>query len=98
MLGFNDQAYPTTNAGEVVASGIFLKGNFIINGIVSLPQNEQAQKNRVFIHGKFTSLNTYAEPSASRLTQVKDILKSSSISTKEVDLTQVFSWRCNYGS
>jgi hypothetical protein len=90
MIDFNNQAYPSSN--DVVARGIFLKGNFIVNGIVG-PQ----QHHRVIIHGKFTSLNTYdANTAANRLTQVQDIVTSAGI--KDIDLTQVFSWRCNYGS
>lgn len=92
MLEFNNQGYPTTTASAVVAKGIFLKGNFIVNGIVG-PQ----KANRVIIHGKFTSLNTYAEPTVNRLNQVKEIV-GGEITAKHVDLTQVFSWRCSYGS
>jgi len=54
-------------------------------------------RHKVYIHGKFTSLNTYAEPSPQRVTQLQDLL-GSNVTGSHIDLTQVFKWRCNYGS
>lgn len=50
---------------------------------------------KYYIHGKFTSLNTYATPDATRIMQVKTLL-SGSIATGDIDLTKVFQWRCGY--
>jgi hypothetical protein len=53
-----------------VSSGVFYKGNFIINGLVKVSKPEE----KYYIHGKFTSLNTYAVPNPSRVTQVQNLL------------------------
>jgi hypothetical protein len=88
-IDFNDKGYPTTTNG--VSSGVFYKGNFIINGLVKVSD----QMKKYYIHGKFTSLNTYATPDTPRLTQVQNLL-GNSITKDDIDLTKVFQWRCGY--
>jgi hypothetical protein len=66
-----------------------LKGNFIVNGLIG-PSNYQQ---KVFIHGKFTSLNTYANPGSTKVQQLQQLL-SSTIGAEDIDLTKVFAWRC----
>lgn len=98
-IDFNINAFPVSQAGgSGVAAGKFLKGNFIINGLVGVTGNNQPPENapRFFIHGKFTSLNTYAANLANnRVSQLKTLLGDNSIAIKDIDLKDVFSRRCN---
>ena len=93
MIWFDDRGYP---ASPSVFSGLFLKGNFIINGLIGSAVGDSIQ-NKLLIHGKFTSLNTYDVPSSARVIQVQDVVNSS-IMGNQIDLQKVFSWRCNYGT
>jgi hypothetical protein len=86
---FDKNGYP----GGSVYTGIYLKGNFIINGIMVGSGGQVA--NQTFIHGKFTSLNTYAEPSSQRMTQLQSVL-GTTVNSAEVDLREVFSRRCEW--
>ena len=52
---------------------------------------------KYFIHGKFTSLNTYASPTKERLDQVKSLLGDTTLTEEDINLVKVFKWRCNYG-
>ena len=102
-MSFNNQAFP--DRSNSVASGVFFKGNFIVNGLVGFSpkldlKTPEGQLNpgfhRVIIHGKFTSLNTYDTNTAkNRSQQVRDMVGS--VGLDDIDLTQVFAWRCNYG-
>ncbi|MDR2541490.1 MAG: hypothetical protein LBD11_07195 [Candidatus Peribacteria bacterium] len=98
-ISFNEKGYPITS-GTGVYTGIFLKGNFIINGIVVGNQTKGAKNTvvpyKTFIHGKFTSLNTYIEPSTQRQTQLNSLLNSNPLPSA-IDLREVFSRRCDYG-
>ena len=100
---FNERGFPT-NGDDAIYSGIYLKGNFIVNGLVEV---EELKDYKYFIHGKFTSLNTYSAASSSyeRLHQIQNLLSGvvPEIGGTDVgnlvskaDLTQVFRWRCNY--
>lgn len=89
---FNEKGYITTNANEKVYEGLYLKGNFVVNGIV-----EEKTEMKYFIHGKFTSLNTYASPTKERLDQVKSLLGDTTLTEEDINLVKVFKWRCNYG-
>lgn len=74
-----------------------MKGNFIVNGLVKLATGKEKQK--YFIHGKFTSLNTYDIPTQQRIEQVQKIVPNwNTITWGQIDLTKVFQWRCNLGS
>ena len=101
---FNERWFPTANSTDAIYSGIYLKGNFIVNGLVEV---EEEKDYKYFIHGKFTSLNTYSAASSSyeRLHQIQNLLSGvvPEIGGTDVgnlvskaDLTQVFRWRCNY--
>ena len=99
IQGFDEKWYPTTTSPKY--EWMFLKGNFIINGLIgylTTQTNYSSIQYKVFIHGKFTSLNTYTYPSEARSIQVADVLNRTSVPTERIDLQAVFSWRCNYGS
>ncbi|MDR2191042.1 MAG: hypothetical protein LBP53_07990 [Candidatus Peribacteria bacterium] len=91
-ISFDTKGHPVSSYAMGVASGVYLKGNFVINGLVKVTQDY-----KYFIHGKFTSLNTYAAPSSQRMTQLDNLLEPNP-TADEIDLTKVFKWRCNYGS
>jgi hypothetical protein len=96
-IQFNENGYPTTGSGSY--TGIYLKGNFIINGLVIGNGNDGSLPTmpyKTFIHGKFTSLNTYIEPTSQRISQLKNLLGATP-AEKTVDLREVFSRRCDYG-
>ena len=71
LASFNDAGYPE-NANPV-NQGNFLKGNFIINGLVA-PNAGTGIKNKLYVHGKLLSLNTYDVPSKGRIDQIKTLL------------------------
>ncbi|MCR5413080.1 MAG: hypothetical protein K6E76_09135 [Patescibacteria group bacterium] len=100
QTAFTEDGFPVYNGGNerkpVAYTGIYLKGNFIVNGLVQLATRTENEK--YFIHGKFTSLNTYDIPTPQRKQQIQTVLNNLSISNEQIDLTKVFKWRCNLGS
>lgn len=91
LMSFDVQGNPTTTAG--VSSGEFLKGTFIVNGLVWGRGYDGVQiPNKVFIHGKITSLNS-VENSVPRVTQVSNLL-GKPLSVNEVSLPLIFVWQC----
>ena len=74
-VSFNIQGFPATTG--IVNEGEFLKGNFVINGLLlgGDPSNVDAIKRKLHLQGKFVSLNTpLSEPSQGRVTQVTETL------------------------
>ena len=100
LTSFTEDGFPVYNGGNetkpVAYTGIYLKGNFIVNGLVQLATWTENEK--YFIHGKFTSLNTYDIPTPQRKQQIQTVLNNPSISNEQINLTKVFKWRCNLGS
>ena len=68
----------------------FLKGNFIINGLI---QNQGTEiTNKLIVHGKIASFNTLQEPND----QTKVKLSNIGINTnKKIWLSEIFTWKCN---
>lgn len=68
----------------------FLKGNFIINGLI---QNQGTEiTNKLIVHGKIASFNTLQEPNV----QTKVKLRNIGIDTsKKIWLSEIFTWKCN---
>ena len=68
----------------------FLKGNFIINGLI---QNQGTEiTNKLIVHGKIASFNTLQEPND----QTKVKLRNIGIDTsKKIWLSEIFTWKCN---
>ena len=68
----------------------FLKGNFIINGLI---QNQGTEiTNKLIVHGKIASFNTLQEPNE----QTKVKLRNIGIDTnKKIWLSEIFTWKCN---
>ena len=85
--------------------GNFLKGNFIVNGLILGIKSDASQftpiKNKLVIHGKVASYNTYTTPDDNKKQVIKDILESDGRGNiqeerlKFIGLDQVFKWSCN---
>ncbi|MBB1543776.1 MAG: hypothetical protein HG456_003355 [candidate division SR1 bacterium] len=84
---FLGNGYPDKN-GIIKAN--FLKGNFIINGLI---QNQGTEiTNKLIVHGKIASFNTLQEPND----QTKVKLRNIGIDTsKKIGLSEIFTWKCN---
>jgi len=94
---FNIQGFPVSS-GTGVNQGKFLKGNFIINGLLLgwAPGTGKTIDNKLHIQGKFVSLNTPSEPSQGRIDQVTDILWS--WFSSRIGLEWLFTWYCDLNS
>ena len=69
----------------------FLKGNFIINGLIQNQETEEIT-NKLIVHGKIASFNTLQEPNE----QTKVKLRNIGIDTsKKIWLSEIFTWKCN---
>ncbi len=87
---FDNQWFP--NQTNITNSGLYLKGNFIINGLI------QAQGNGWFDHklhlqGKITTLNTPLEPTPERIDQIQTLF-GSSLYTTTINLQHIFVREC----
>ena len=69
----------------------FLKGNFIINGLIQNKGTEEIT-NKLIVHGKIASFNTLQEPNEQTKVKLSDI----GINTnKKIWLSEIFTWKCN---
>lgn len=97
LTKFNIQWFPvSTTTG--INQGKFLRGNFIINGLLlgGTVWSPTTINNKLHIQGKFVSLNTPSEPSQWRIDQVNDLL-GAGYSTR-IGLENLLSWYCNLNS
>ena len=67
MQTFNDQWFPDTT--NMISSWLYLKGNFIINGLILWWMTWFNHK--LHIEGKVTTLNTPLEPNSGRTSQIE---------------------------
>lgn len=97
LTKFNIQGFPVSN-GTGINQGKFLRGNFIVNGLLLGGAFEWAESitNKLHIQGKFVSLNTPSEPSQWRIEQVSDLLGSGY--TSRIGLESLLTWYCNLSS
>lgn len=74
---------------------LYLKGNFIINGILTT-NSSTGVENRLVIHGKLASFNTIDKPNTTMRTKlINDKLKNITISSNEkIWLREIFTWSC----
>ena len=69
----------------------YLKGNFIINGLIQGDSNSEIQR-KLIVHGKIASFNTLNTPTK----EVKENIKKIGIDTnKKIGLSEIFTWKCN---
>ncbi|AHB40931.1 hypothetical protein P148_SR1C00001G0117 [candidate division SR1 bacterium RAAC1_SR1_1] len=91
---FNQDGYPAE--ASVTNSGIFIKGNFVINGLL-LGNNTALGtfgiENKVHLLGKLAFLNTPTTPSQGRITQVNNVLGTGAFEER-ISLENIFTWSC----
>ena len=78
----------------------YLKGNFIVNGLILWSANGQSSpiKNKLVIHGKVASYNTYTTPDQTKRESIANILGrdiADSMLMNYLGLDQLFTWSCN---
>ena len=103
---FDQNGYQTQDLSNPwISYGNFLRGNFIVNGLIIGMKSDATQftpiKNKLVIHGKVASYNTYTTPDDNKKQVIKDILYSYGRGNIEEEklkfiwLDQVFKWSCN---
>ena len=85
---FLGNGYPDKN-GIIKAN--FLKGNFIINGLIQNKGTEEIT-NKLIVHGKIASFNTLQEPNVQAKVKLREIGIDTS---KKIWLSEIFTWKCN---
>lgn len=92
---FNSEWFPSET--DVKNQGRFLKGNFVINGLLLWwnPWNITWITNKLHLYGKFVSLNTPLTLSSGRKEQVNDILGSSNYDDR-IPFKRTLTWFCGY--
>ena len=78
----------------------YLKGNFIVNGLILWSANGQSSpiKNKLVIHGKVASYNTYTTPDQTKRESIANILGrdiADPLLMNYLGLDQLFTWSCN---
>ena len=103
---FDQNGYQTQDLSNPwISYGNFLRGNFIVNGLILGMKSDARQfapiKNKLVIHGKVASYNTYTTPDDNKKQVIKDILDFDGRGNvqeerlKFIGLDQVFKWSCN---
>ena len=103
---FDQNGYQTQDTSNPwVSYGNFLRGNFIVDGLILGIKSDASQftpiKNKLVIHGKVASYNTYTTPDDNKTQVIKNILDSDGRGNlqeerlKFIGLDQVFKWSCN---
>ena len=101
LLIHGDLKLPNTEANQTflgngypdrdgIIKANFLKGNFIINGLIQDLGTEIT--NKLIVHGKIASFNTLQEPNK----QTREKLSKIGIDiNKKIWLSEIFTWKCN---
>ena len=87
---FDNQGFPVTNG---VSSWMFLKWNFIINGLL-LGEWVTAFGHKLHVQGRITTLNTPLMPNQGRITQIENMFWWSSVYDNFISLQKVFTREC----
>lgn len=99
---FDSFGYAVNAAGTGYAMANYLKGNFIINGLLmGNDLNNQAStiKNKLYIHGKVLSFNTFGNVSQQRLNALQKLLGDNlkGADKKFIPINELFTWSCILG-
>ena len=91
---FNNQWFPDTTNG--INSWLYLKGNFIINGLIIgwTPGSETWFNHKVHLQGKITLLNTPIVASTGKIAQIENIFWWSTTYDNFINLQKVFIRTC----
>lgn len=96
---FDSFWYTTDCADNKCVKADYLKWNFIINWLllgVGVGRMESI-KNKLYIHGKFVSFNTFKQPTEERLSTIEKTLGSkwNPEYLSMISFDNLFTWRCN---
>ena len=91
---FNEKWFPV--ASNSVTNGVYLLGNYIVNGLVMGVWNTSIPA-KTFIHGTLVSLNTISTVSLQREGQIDSLFSSNNIKSF-ISLSNVFTRSCNSSS
>ncbi|MDD3262397.1 MAG: hypothetical protein PHR61_00980 [Candidatus Absconditabacteria bacterium] len=92
---FNQDGYPSDIG--VTNSGIFIKGNFVVNGLLigTYTQPTQSIEHKVHLLGRIAFLNTPTTPSDGRIAQINSVLGTGAFDQR-ISLENVFNWSCDF--
>lgn len=92
LVSFDNQGFPSSSG---VSSWIYLKGIFIINGLVLAGNiwTESSFQHKLHLQGKITMLNTPTLPTQGRIDQIESLLGTNSYNGY-INLQDVFAWTC----
>ena len=90
----NSPLWVTGYDGDNVAVGKLLQWNFIVNGLVKPSNWDTKFIDKYFVHGKFTSLNTFQDPGDSYAESLEEML-GSEVKKSMIEIWDVFAWYCN---
>lgn len=96
---FDSFGYTTDCADNKCVKADYLKWNFIINWLLLGVGGGgmESIKNKLYIHGKFVSFNTFKQPTQERLSTIQKTLGSKWTDEylSMVSFDNLFTWRCN---
>lgn len=92
LKDFDSNGY-LANPTEATIKANYLKGNFIINGILSPAENTTWITNKLHVHGKLLSFNTFDLATEQRENQISSLLKGN-FDKKFINYRDLFTWRC----
>jgi hypothetical protein len=84
------------DCSESDIQAMFLKGNFVINGLILWGSNwDGTVDSRLFMHWKLVSYNTLTSPTATRKKTIDSLLGAGYWNKPWVSLMKLFTWTCN---
>lgn len=93
LLSFTDYGTPASKTEVAVSSGLFLKGTFIVNGLIQGEGYHASQvPHKLFLHGKITTLNGVTK-SPARIKHASQVLNQA-LQEENVYLPALFTWQC----
>lgn len=93
LKDFDSNGYIATSNAEATIKANYLKGNFIINWILSPAGNGTGIANKLHVHGKLLSLNTFDVPTDQRKNQISSLLNGN-FNENFINYRDLFIWRC----
>lgn len=91
LVNFKGNGYLESSKEQAPTSqAAYLKGNFIINGLLQIENNETL-KNKLVVHGKIASLNTLEAPNSTQATFLKKYINAN----KKIILSELFDRKCD---
>lgn len=98
MASFDAFGYEDQTASPYPSKANFLKGNLIINGLLlGGDDGKQKIKNKLYMHGKLVSFNTFKQPTQEREMLIERVLggKWDEVFVTFIPFDHLFAWTCN---